>query len=138
MSDIPEDLKYSDTHQWVRDEGNGLVTIGITDHAQHLLGDVVFVELPELHQELEAGEESGIVESVKAASDVYSPLTGKVVEVNSALEGTPDLVNSDAYGDGWLYRLKLEDEDELDNLMDADTYQECLEEEEDDLDEEED
>lgn len=130
MSEIPEDLKYSDTHLWVRDEGGGLVTVGLTDHAQDLLGDVLFVELPELNIEVEAGEESGVVESVKAASDVYSPVTGKVTEINPALEGSPDLINADPYGDGWLYRMKLDDEDELSMLMDADSYEECIEEEE--------
>ena len=138
MSEIPEDLKYSDSHQWVRDEGNGIVTVGITDHAQNLLGDVVFVELPETNVDLEAGEDAGIVESVKAASDVYSPVTGKVIESNLVLERTPDLVNTDPYGDGWLYRIKLDDQDELETLMDADSYQECLEEDEESNEDEED
>jgi glycine cleavage system H protein len=132
MSEIPEDLKYSDTHEWVRDEGDGFVTVGITDHAQSLLGDLVFVELPENNIEIEAGEECGVVESVKAASDIYSPVTGKIVEINRTLEGSPDVVNTDPYGDGWLYRVKLEDEDELETLMDAEGYAECIEDEEDD------
>ncbi len=136
MSEIPEDLKYSDSHLWVRSEGGRMVTVGLTDHAQGLLGEVVFVELPELHQDVEAGEEAGIVESVKAASDLYSPVTGKVTEINAALESTPDLVNSDPYGDGWLYRIQLEDKNELETLMDAGAYEKCLEEEE-ELDEEE-
>ncbi len=132
MSEIPEDLKYSDTHEWVRDEGDGFVTVGITDHAQSLLGDLVFVELPENNIEIEAGEECGVVESVKAASDIYSPVTGKIIEINRTLEGSPDVVNTDPYGDGWLYRVKLEDEDELETLMDAEGYAECIEDEEDD------
>jgi glycine cleavage system H protein len=131
MSEIPEDLKYSDTHEWVRDDGDGSATVGITDHAQKLLGDLVFVELPENNIEISAGEEVGVVESVKAASDVYSPITGKIIETNRALEGSPDLINTDPYGDGWLYRVKLEDEDELETLMDAESYAECIEDEED-------
>ena len=138
MSEIPEDLKYTDSHEWVRDDGDGVVTIGITDHAQSLLGDLVFVELPESSIEIGAGEEAGVVESVKAASDIYSPVTGKIIEINRALEGSPDLINTDPYGDGWLYRIKLEDEDELETLMDADAYAECIEDEEEENENEED
>jgi glycine cleavage system H protein len=137
MSEIPEDLKYTDSHEWVRDDGDGVVTIGITDHAQSLLGDLVFVELPESSIEIGAGEETGVVESVKAASDIYSPVTGKIIEINRALEGSPDLINTDPYGDGWLYRIKLEDEDELETLMDADAYAECIEDEEEENENEE-
>jgi glycine cleavage system H protein len=98
------------------------VTIGITEHAQDLLGDVVFVELPDVGDEVSAGDDAGVVESVKAASDVYAPLSGEVVEINEALEDSPELVNSDPYGDGWFFKLKLTDPAELDDLLDADGY----------------
>lgn len=123
MSDIPSELKYTKTHEWVRLDDDGLVTVGITDHAQKLLGDMVFVELPEL-MEVNAGDESGVVESVKAASDIYSPLTGEIVEINEALTDTPELVNTDPYGDGWLFRMQPADESDLEELLDADAYAE--------------
>lgn len=122
MSNVPNELKYVASHEWIRDEGNGIVTIGITDHAQDLLGDVVFVELPEVGDELSAGDDAGVVESVKAASDVYAPLSGEVVAINEALEDAPETVNSDPYGDGWFFQLKLSDTSELDDLLDADAY----------------
>jgi glycine cleavage system H protein len=126
MSNLPQELKYSKSHEWVRDEGDGTVTVGITDHAQGLLGDMVFVELPELERVVNVEEECAVVESVKAASDVYSPLAGTVIEVNSAVEDSPELVNQDPYGDGWLF--KLGDISGLDDLLDADAYAEMVEE----------
>ncbi|HHH38929.1 MAG TPA: glycine cleavage system protein GcvH [Sedimenticola sp.] len=122
MSDFPSDLKYTKEHEWVRDEGDGTVTIGITDHAQEQLGDLVFVELPETGDSVEAGKECGVVESVKAASDVYSPVTGEVVAVNEVLADAPETANQDPFGDGWLLRVKLADTAQLDGLMDADAY----------------
>ncbi|MBA4501612.1 glycine cleavage system protein GcvH [Marinobacterium marinum] len=122
MSNVPNELKYVASHEWVRDEGDGLVTIGITDHAQDLLGDVVFVELPEVGAEMAAGDDAGAVESVKAASDIYAPLSGEVVAINEALEDAPEAVNADPYGDGWFFQLKLSDSRELEELLDADGY----------------
>lgn len=130
MSNIPNDLKYTKTHEWVRDEGDGNVTVGISDHAQELLGDLVFVELPEQGAEIKAGDECAVVESVKAASDVYCPMSGEVVAVNEALADAPETINSDPYNDGWMFRLKLLDAGELDGLMDADAYAEHCESEE--------
>lgn len=130
MSKIPAELKYVSSHEWVRDEGDGTVTIGITDHAQDLLGDVVFVELPEVGSRFDAGEEMGVVESVKAASDVYAPLSGEVVEINETLENAPETVNSEPYGDGWFFRVKLSDAGELESLLDAEAYGEVCEAEE--------
>ncbi|MDH2432293.1 glycine cleavage system protein H [Pokkaliibacter plantistimulans] len=130
MSQIPSELKYVSTHEWIRTEDDGTVTIGITDHAQELLGDVVYVEVPEEETSLASGEEAGVVESVKAASDIYSPLSGDVVEVNTALADAPELVNQDPYGAGWIFRLRPTDPDELEDLMDAEAYAELCEEEE--------
>ena len=127
MSDVPNELKYVASHEWIRVEDDGTVTVGVTDHAQDLLGDVVFVELPGVGVELSAGDESGVVESVKAASDIYAPLSGEVIEVNEELEESPELVNSDPYGDGWFFKLKLSDKTELDDLLDADGYAELCE-----------
>ena len=129
MSNIPSDLKYTKSHEWVRAEDDGTVTVGITDHAQGLLGDMVFIELPEPGTALDAGEECAVVESVKAASDVYAPLTGEVAEINEVLEEAPETVNADPYGDGWLFRLKLADAAELDALLDAEAYAELVAEE---------
>jgi glycine cleavage system H protein len=130
MSDIPNELKYVASHEWIRMEGDHTITIGITDHAQELLGDVVFVELPEVGSHIDSGDDIGVVESVKAASDIYSPLSGEVVEINEVLEDEPESVNSDPYGDGWLFRLKLSDPEELDPLLDAEGYAEfCAAEE---------
>jgi glycine cleavage system H protein len=127
MSNVPSDLKYTKTHEWVRDEGDGVVTIGITDHAQELLGDLVFVELPEVGASLDVGGDCAVVESVKAASDVYAPLTGEVTEVNEELADAPETINQDAYGDGWMFKLKLSDAGELDTLMGAEAYTEHAE-----------
>jgi len=130
MSNIPGNLKYTQSHEWVRDDGDGNVTIGITDHAQELLGDLVFVELPEVGNSLDAGDECAVVESVKAASDVYSPLGGEIVEVNETLADAPETINENCYDDGWIFKLQLADADELEGLMDADAYTEHCENEE--------
>jgi len=126
MSNIPSELKYVASHEWVRNEGNGIVTVGITEHAQELLGDMVFVELPDVDDEINTGDDVSVAESVKAASDIYAPVTGIVVEVNENLEDSPELVNSDAFGDGWLFKVKVADESELDNLLDAEAYAEAI------------
>jgi glycine cleavage system H protein len=129
MSEIPGDLKFLKSHEWARVEGNGRVTIGISDHAQGLLGDLVYVELPEVGAEAKSGEAIAVVESVKAASDVYSPVSGTVVEVNSALADKPETINEDAYGDGWLCVIELSNKEEVNELLDPDDYAELLEEE---------
>lgn len=126
MSNIPSELKYATSHEWVRNDGNGIVTVGITEHAQELLGDMVFVELPEIDDEVSTGDDVAVAESVKAASDIYAPVTGTVVEINEELEDAPELVNSDAYGDGWMFKVKIEDESELDNLLDAQGYADSI------------
>lgn len=122
MSQIPAELKYVASHEWIRDEGNGVVTVGITDHAQALLGDVVYVELPEVGSHLAEGDGAGVVESVKAASDVYSPLAGEVLETNQALVDAPETANSDPYGAAWFFKLKLNNPADLDTLLDAQAY----------------
>lgn len=124
--DFPEELKYTEEHEWVLVEED-IVTIGITDFAQEQLGDVVFVELPEEGDEVEAGKSFGVVESVKAVSDIYAPVSGEVVEVNDELPDEPETINSSPYDDGWLIKIKLTDPSELDDLMDADAYQEFIE-----------
>jgi len=126
MSDVPSDLKYLETHQWVRVDENGLATVGITDFAQQQLGDVVYIGVPELGAIVTGGEEAGVAESVKSASDVFSPVTGEVVEINELLEDEPEKVNEDPYGEGWLFRVKMTDDGELDGLMDADTYSDLV------------
>ena len=128
-NDVPTELKYTKSHEWVRVEEDGLVTVGITDHAQELLGDLVFVELPEVGADLGIGAECAVVESVKAASDVYSPVSGEVIEVNETLADAPETINQDAYEEGWIFRLRLTEPDELDGLMDADSYAEHAESE---------
>jgi glycine cleavage system H protein len=127
MSEIPGDLKFLSSHEWTRVESDGTVTVGISDHAQDLLGDIVFVELPELGQSIDAESDAAIVESVKAASDVYSPLSGEVIEVNSLLEDQPEVINSSPYEDGWFYKLKPTDMDELKNLLSPEDYSEVCE-----------
>ncbi len=122
MSSIPSELKFLSSHEWVREEEDGTVTIGVSDHAQESLGDVVFVELPEEGAELSAGDEAGVVESVKAASDIYAPISGEVIAVNKALEEAPETVNSAPYTDGWFFKMKIKDRSELANLLDADAY----------------
>jgi len=122
MSYIPSDLLFTSSHEWIRDEGDDTVTIGITDHAQELLGDLVFIELPEVGDTIESGGEAGVVESVKAASDVFSPVSGEVIEVNEDLVDSPELVNEQAYDNGWIYKIKLADPAELDGLLNADAF----------------
>ncbi len=129
MSEAPDDLLYSKSHEWIRDNGDGTVTIGITDHAQEQLGDLVFVEVPEAGRDLDAEEACAVVESVKAASDVYAPIAGTVIEGNDELADTPEAVNQDAYGSGWLIKMKPADSDALTGLMDATAYQEFVESE---------
>jgi glycine cleavage system H protein len=122
MSNIPSELRYAASHEWARLEADGSVTVGISDHAQEALGDVVFVELPEVGKQLAAGQEAGVVESVKAASDIYSPVSGVVTAVNDALADAPESVNGDPYG-SWFYKLQPSDVSELDKLLDASEYQ---------------
>jgi glycine cleavage system H protein len=122
MSEIPSDLLYRESHEWVRYDDDGTATIGISDHAQAQLGDMVFVELPEPGMSYEQGDACAVVESVKAASDVYAPLTGEIIESNSALEDSPELVNTDPYGDGWLFRMQLADPSQLEDLLDPSSY----------------
>ena len=129
MSTIPKELHYTNTHEWVRTDGDGVFTVGITEHAQDLLGDMVFLDLPDVGDAVTTGDECAVAESVKAASDVYSPLTGEVVEVNEDLEDSPELVNSDAVGEGWLFKVKAEDPLEVDGLLDAEAYAGVIEEE---------
>lgn len=128
MSNIPAELRYASSHEWVRPEGDGVFTIGITDHAQELLGDMVFVELPDVGSAVSAGDDVAVAESVKAASDVYAPISGEVVAVNEELEDSPELVNSDAFGDGWLFRVKADDASEVEGLMDAEGYEASIDE----------
>jgi len=122
VSNIPQELRYTKSHEWVRDNGDGTWTVGITDHAQAALGDLVFVEPAEAGRSVDAGEACCVVESVKAASDVYSPVAGELIEGNDILSESPELVNSDPYEEGWLYRLRPADEDELAKLLDAEAY----------------
>ncbi|WP_392587020.1 glycine cleavage system protein GcvH [Serratia ureilytica] len=128
MSNVPTELKYASSHEWVRAEGNGVYTVGITEHAQELLGDMVFVDLPEVGRSVAAGEDCAVAESVKAASDIYAPISGEIVAVNGELESSPELVNSEPYGDGFLFQIKAADEGELANLLDAAAYQASIDE----------
>ena len=127
MSDIPGDLKFLSSHEWARVESDGTITIGISDHAQDLLGDIVFVELPEVGQSVDAENDTAIVESVKAASDIYSPLSGEVIEVNSLLEDQPEIINSSPYENGCFFKLTPSDLGELDNLLSPEDYSEVCE-----------
>ena len=129
MSQTPSELKYASSHEWARMEEDGTVTIGISDHAQDALGDVVFVEVPEVGSSIAAGEEAGVVESVKAASDIYSPVGGEVLAVNELLEDEPETVNSDPYNDGWFFKLQPADASELEALLNAEDYQSKCDEE---------
>src|SRR5690606_29856003 len=128
MSEIPGDLKFLKSHEWVRVEDDGTVTIGISDHAQGLLGDLVYVELPNVGDHVEAGTACAVVESVKAASDIYAPVTGTIEAVNEALNDKPETINEDAFGDGWMFTIKLEAREELNDLLDPDAYTAMLEE----------
>ena len=129
MSALPESLKYSQSHEWVRLEKDGTVTVGITDHAQHALGDLVFVDVPEVGRTCKAGDACAVVESVKAASDIYSPASGEVIAGNPDLAATPELINQDPYGKGWIYKLKPSNPAELNALLDAKAYEAVLKEE---------
>jgi len=129
MSNIPDDLKYTEDHEWVRmDEGTA--SCGITDHAQEMLNDIVFVELPEQGREVKKKDQVAVIESVKAVSDVYAPVAGKIVEVNSKLEEMPELINSDPYGEGWIFRIEADDEGDMPNLIDSKVYDELVQKEE--------
>lgn len=126
MSEIPSELKYSKEHEWIRLDDEGNATVGITDHAQELLGDMVYVELPEVGNNVATGDETGVVESVKAASDIYAPLSGEILEVNEELADTPENVNSEPYESGWLYKMSVENESDLDGMLTADEYAELI------------
>ena len=125
MSDIPAELRFAESHEWARLEADGTVTVGISDHAQEALGDVVFVELTEVGKKFAAGDQSGVVESVKAASDIYSPISGEVIAINEELGGSPELLNSDPYG-AWIFKLEPSDKAELDKLLDAAAYKAAI------------
>lgn len=127
MSNLPSELRYASSHEWARLEDDGSITVGITDHAQNQLGDVVYVEVPDVGLILSAGDDAGVVESVKAASDIYSPVSGEVIAVNELLEGEPELVNSEPYDGGWFFRIMPADESDFDDLLSADGYAESLE-----------
>jgi len=129
MSNVPSELKFLPSHEWVSVDGD-IATVGVSDHAQELLGDLVFVELPEVESAISAGDSVGVIESVKAASDVYAPVSGEIVEINSELEDSPERINDDPYGDGWMYKVKMEDASELDNLLDAGSYTDSIAEDE--------
>jgi glycine cleavage system H protein len=126
MSNVPSDLKYTKSHEWLKQNGDGTVTVGITHHAQDLMGDMVYVDLPQAGVKVTAGKECGVVESVKAASDVYSPVSGDIVEANAALADAPDTVNKDPYGAGWMFRVKPSNASELGALLDAKAYEAVL------------
>ena len=125
MSNVPSELKLLSSHEWVQVDGDK-ATIGISDHAQELLGDLVFVELPEVGSAISAGDTVAVVESVKAASDTYAPVSGEVIAVNEELEDSPERINDDPYGDGWMYRVKMDDAAEVDGLMDAGSYTDAI------------
>lgn len=129
MSDVPNELKYTKTHEWVRTNSDGSITVGITGHAQELLGDMVYIELPEVEANYASGEECAVVESVKAASDVYCPITGEIVAVNEELTDKPETVNEDPFDTGWMFKVMPEDEGEIEELMDAEAYSEFIAEE---------
>ena len=126
MSDIPQELRYTKSHEWIMQNDEGTLTVGITDHAQGLLGDLVFIEVPDEGTTFQEGDDSAVVESVKAASDVFAPVDGEVTAGNEALSETPEIINTDPYGDGWIYKIKPEDAGAFDTLMDADTYKELI------------
>ena len=130
MSNVPSELKFLSSHEWVLVEGD-IATIGVSDHAQELLGDLVFVELPEPESSVSAGDSVAVIESVKAASDTYAPVSGEIIEVNDELEDSPERINDDPYGDGWMYKIKMEDPDEVGDLLDAGAYTESIEEDDD-------
>ena len=127
MSEIPTELRYAASHEWARLEEDGTITVGISDHAQQALGDVVYVEHPEVGQTVSAGAEAGVVESVKAASDIYAPVSGTITEINESLEDAPETVNQDPYGDGWFFKIEPDDSSQLDDLLDSAAYGEICE-----------
>ena len=129
MSHLPEDLFYTETHEWLRNEGNGVYSVGITDHAQGMLGDIVFIDLPDTDMDVSMGDDVAVIESVKTAADVYSPVNGSIVEINDTLTASPETVNRDPYGDGWLFKMKLSKESELEGLLSAGDYHATIEEE---------
>ena len=129
MSNLPSELRYLSSHEWVRVEDDGTAVVGITDHAQEAMGDLVFVETPEVGSEVSATEEAGVVESVKAASDIYAPVSGEIVAINEALEDAPETVNQDPYGDGWMFRIKMSDPSEVEKMLSAEDYQALVDEE---------
>ncbi|MBM7335229.1 MAG: glycine cleavage system protein GcvH [Alcanivorax sp.] len=128
MSEIPAELRYRQSHEWVRVDGD-VAVVGITDHAQDAMGDLVYVELPDVGQVFAAGDEAGVVESVKAASDIYAPVSGEITEINEALDDEPELVNNDPYAGGWLFKIKMADDGELKEMLTADQYQEQIDSE---------
>lgn len=128
MSNIPSELKYATSHEWVRTESDGTVTVGITEHAQDLLGDMVFVELPDVGDQVSVGDDVAVAESVKAASDIYAPISGEVIAVNEELEDAPELVNADAFGAGWMFKIKPADASDMDALLDAEGYKNSIDE----------
>ncbi|GAA3966640.1 glycine cleavage system protein GcvH [Allohahella marinimesophila] len=128
MSDLPSDLRYAATHEWAQIDDDGVtIIVGITDHAQKALGDITYIELPELGADLIAGQEAGVVESVKAASDIYAPISGMVTAINEELLESPELVNEDPYGAGWFFKMQLQDPSDLDSLLDSDGYEAAIE-----------
>ena len=129
MSEVPTELKFLSSHEWVLVEGN-VATVGVSDHAQELLGDLVYVELPEQGSTVAAGDTAGVIESVKAASDTYAPLSGEIIEVNDELEDSPEKINNDPYGDGWMYKIAREDAEEIENLLNAEAYTDSIAEDE--------
>ena len=129
MSNVPSELKFMSSHEWVSVAGD-VATVGVSDHAQELLGDLVYVELPEVGSAVSAGDSVAVIESVKAASDTYAPVSGEIIEVNEELEDSPERINDDPYGDGWMYRVKMEDAGEINDLLDADSYSDSIEDEE--------
>jgi len=129
MSNVPNELKYTKEHEWLREEADGTFTVGITEHAQELLGDMVFIDLPEVGTTVSQGDDCSVAESVKAASDIYAPISGEIVEVNAELEDSPEQVNSEPYGSGWIFRIKASDASELEALLDAAAYEALLEDE---------
>jgi glycine cleavage system H protein len=129
MSEVPSELKFLSSHEWVLIEDK-VATVGVSDHAQELLGDLVYVELPEIGSTIAAGDSVGVIESVKAASDTYAPVSGEVIEINEELEGAPERINQDPYGDGWMYKVSMEDTEEAGDLLDAAAYSEAIADEE--------
>ena len=127
MSNVPTELKYTASHEWVRAEGEGVYSVGITEHAQELLGDMVFIDLPEVGTSFDAGDDCAVAEAVKAASDIYAPISGEIVAINDELEGAPELVNSAPYSEGWLFRIKASDEAQIAGLLDATAYESSIE-----------